>query len=483
MLPQELLLKGKRMNIIDIGIIVVYLAMIFGVGFHARKNVKSVSDFLTGGEGFGTFYLVGTIMATLMGAGMLLSMVGATFQYGSGMVWNYIGFAIGLVIFALVFAVPIRKTKRNTMAEIIADRFGRLPRFVAGILAALYAFCILAIGVMGMSRMLVYIFGNAMNSNIATVIAMVVSIALTAMGGLYSVVWTDTMQFLLMLVVVVVLSPLMILRNVSVTQVNEALISVGGSLMNPMKNVPISYILMGLTTMCFSVPGDPTVPQRTLAGKSDRMVKRAFLICAVLALVFGFILSFVGGGAVALLPDIVQTYGTTEAAYPVLIIRYFPPIVRGIGISALMAAVITTATSMLLVGTTHLVYDVGQSLFPRARKETLQKWMPASIVVFGIVTTWCSMSMESIASVLYLAFSLCGAAFYIPMFCVLYWKKVSKWGITLGMLSGALYVLAVQFLQLKTFGGDPVYVGLLLSLITTVGASLLFPSKDSAKEE
>ena len=448
----------------------------FGVGFYARKNVRSVSDFLTGGEGFGTFYLVGTIMATLLGAGMLLSVVGAAFQYGSGMVWNYIGFSIGLALFALVFAIPIRKAQKNTMAEIIADRFGRLPRFVAGVFAALYAFCILAMGVLGMSRMLVYIFDNAMNSNIATIVSMVVSIALTAMGGLYSVVWTDTMQFVLMIAVVVIISPIMVLRNASVSEVNEALMSVGGSLTNPVKNVPVSYILMGLTTMCISVPGDPTVPQRTLAGRNDRMVRNAFWICAVLALVFGFVLVFVGGGAVALLPNIVQTHGTTEAAFPVLIISYFPPIIRGIGISALMAAVISTATSMLLVGTTHLVYDVGQSLFPKARRETLQK-MPWAIVVFGGVTTWCSMSIESIAGVLYLAFSLSGAAFFVPMFCVLYWKKVSKWGVTLGILSGAIYVLAVQFLKFKTFGGDSVYVGLLLSLVMTVGGSLLFPQK------
>ena len=465
------------MGFCDLLIIAVYLAIIFGVGFYARKNVKSVSDFLTGGEGFGTFYLVGTIMATLLGAGMLLSVVGAAFQYGSGMIWNYIGFSAGLALFAVLFAIPIRKTQKNTMAEIIADRFGRLPRFVAGILAALYAFCILAMGVMGMSRMLVYIFGDALNSDIATVIAMVVSIVLTAMGGLYSVVWTDTMQFLLMLTVVLVLSPLMILRHASVSEVNVALMSVGGSLLNPVKNVPISYILMGLTTMCISVPGDPTVPQRTLAGKNDRMVKNAFLICAVLALVFGGVLAFVGGGAVALLPDIVQTHGTTEAAYPMLIIRYFPPIIKGISISALMAAVVSTATSMLLVGTTHLIYDVGRSLCPNVRIETLQKMMPMSIVIFGGFTTWCSMSMESIASVLYLAFSLSGAAFFIPMFCVLYWKKVSKWGVTMGMLSGALYVLAVQFLQIRTLGGDSVYVGLILSLVMTVGCSLLFPEK------
>lgn len=465
------------MGFLDICIVVVYLAVMFGVGIRAKKSVKTVSDFLVGKNEFETFYLVGTIMASLLGAGMLLSVVGSAFSYGSGIVWNYIGFSIGLLIFALVFVVPMRHRQKNTMAEIIADRFGRLPRIIAGLIAALYAFCILAMGVTGMSRMLVYIFGDALNTNIATVIAMCVSIALTAMGGLYSVVWTDTMQFVLMFIVVAIISPIAVLRNASIAEVNQALSNVGGALMNPIENVPVSYIFMGLTTMCISVPGDPTVPQRTLAGKNDKMVKKAFLICSVLALVFGMVLIFVGGGAVALLPNIVETHGTTEAAYPILIIKYFPPVIKGIGISALMAAVISTATSMLLVGTTHLVYDVGQALCPKVKTESLQKMMPLAIAIFGAVTTWCSMSMESIASVLYLAFSLCGAAFFVPMFCVLYWKRISKWGVTLGMLSGALYVLAVQFLHFNTLGGDSVFMGLILSTVMTVGGSLLLPEK------
>lgn len=470
------------MSFLDIMIVVVYLALMFGVGFFARKKIKSVDDFLVAGNGFETFYLVGTIMATLLGAGMLLSIVGAAYQYGSGIVWNYIGFALGLVLFALVYVAPIRKTQGRTMAEIIAGQFGRAPRFAAGIIAAVYSFCILAIGITGMSQMLVYVFGNALSSDIATVIAMLISIGLTAMGGLYSVVWTDTMQFILMIVVVIVITPIVVLCNTSLGEINTALVSVGGSLTNPVENVPVVYIFSVLFTMCFAVPGDPTVPQRALAGKSTKMVRNAFLICALLALVFGGALVVVGGGGVALMPDIAQEYGTTEAAFPILIIRYFPPVLRGLGISALMAAVVSTVTSMLLVGTAHLVYDAGQSLFPNITADSFKKIMPFAIVAFGVVATWMSLSIESIASVLYLAFSLCGASFVIPLFCALYWKKTSKWGVTLGMLAGALYVVAVQFLGLTAPGGDSLYVGLILSLIATVAGSLLLPGGSTQAE-
>lgn len=467
------------MGIIDTLIVILYLALMIGVGFFARKSIKSIDDFLIAGSSFETFYLVGTTMASLVGAGLLLSVVSAAYRYGSGFIWNYVGFALGLLLFALVFAKPIWDSKKKSMAEILASNFGRLPRFVAGILAAFYSFFILAIGVTGMSRIIVYIFGDALSSNTATIIAMIVGIGLTALGGLYSVVWTDTMQFLLMIAVVTVITPIVVLCNVSLHEIDIHLSEVGGSLSNPVQNVPFSYIFMCVATMCLSTPGDPMSPQRAMAGKDSRTVQKAFLICAVLALVFGIALVIIGGGAMVLLPDIVQTHGTTEAAFPVLILQYFPPVLKGLGISALIAAVISTVTSTLLVGTTHLVYDAGQSLFPNIPEKKFKAVMPIAIVLYGAVATWMSLSIASIASVLYMAFSLCGAAFVIPMFLVLYWKKTSKWGITLGMLSGAFYVIAVQFFGLPAPGGDSVYMGLLLSLIVTVVGSLLIPNKDS----
>jgi len=464
------------MGFVDILIIIVYLVGMFGVGFFARSRVESVDDFLVAGSKFGTFSLVGTIMASLVGAGMVLGVVGNVYQYGSGISWNYIGFGIGLLMFALVYAGPLRVRQKRTLAEIISGEFGRLPRFVAGIIAAVYSFSILAIGITGLSRMLVYVFGNALSSNAATVISMLVSIGLTALGGLYSVVWTDTIQFIIMVAVIVVVGPAVVLSNVSFEEINFALEQVGGTLTNPVKNVPVSYIMLSLATMILSIPGDPTVPQRALAGKNVKTVKHAFCISAIFAVVFGFVLTIIGGGAVALMPDIAQAYGTTEAAFPILIIEYFPPVLKGIAISALMAAVVSTVTSMLLVGTTHLVYDVGQSLFSSVSDDKIKATLPCAIVVAGIMITWMSLSIESISSVLYFAFSLSGAAYAVPMLFALYWKKTSKWGVTLGMLSGAVYVLAVQLLQLKAPGGDSVYMGLFLSLVMTVGASLLFPT-------
>ena len=332
--------------------------------------------------------------------------------------------------------------------------------------------------------MLTYLFAGTMSILPATIITASVSIVLTALGGLYSVVWTDTIQFVIMVLVIVVAAPIIGVKNAgSLTVIEQKLAQVGGTLLNPTKNVPFSYILLSLVTCILSIPCDPTIPQRVLVGNDTKTTRKAFNISAVICLVFGFALVIIGGSAAVLMPDIAAEYGTTEAAFPMLIIRYFPAGFSGISISVLIATIITTITSMLLVGTTHLVYDMGQSVFPRVSDETFKRIMPVAIVLLGGLSVWISLRVGSVTSVLYFAFSLCGAAFMFPIIAVLYWKKVSKWGITLGVAGGMLTVLIQNFAGYSGPGGDPVYLGLLVSLVFTVGASLLIPGGGIGKDE
>ena len=464
------------MSVIDIAIVIIYLVGLFAVGLYARTRINSMDDYLVAGNRFETFSLVGTTMASLIGAGMLMGIIGNVYTYGSGIIWNYIGFGFGFVVFAAIYVERLRSADKRTMAEIIAGRFGRLPRFFVAIFAALYAFALLANCVAGMARLLTYIFGDSLNITVATVIAVFIGVVLTALGGLYSVVWTDAIQFVIMIVVILIVGPIIAVTKAgSLSAINATLATVGGTLTNPVKNVPVSYMVMAFVTVALSVPGDPTVPQRALAGKNTKIVKKSFYISALMAVLFGVALTLIGGGVMTVMPDIAETYGTTEAAFPVFIIEYFPPVLAGIAISALMAVVLSTITSMLLVGTTHLVYDAGSSLFPNVKDEQFMKIIPAATIIVGVVITYVALQIESMASMLYFAFSLCGAAFVCPMLFVLFWKKTSKWGVTLGVIAGAMSVLVMSFMGISGPGGDPVYTGIVLSIIFCVGGSLLIP--------
>ncbi len=473
------------MGVIDITIIIVYVVAMFGIGVFARTRVKSVDDYLVAGHRFRVFSLVGTLMAALIGAGLTMGVVGATYTYGGGIIWNYVGFAAGLIVFGLFYVKRTRATGKRTMAEVISGEFGDLPRFFTALVVVLYTTFIVALCIKGMGRLVTYI-GEGANLHIdittAVVACALITIGYTALGGFYSVVWTDVVQCVIMVGIVVILGPILAITNAgglenisSAVQASSAAAGVGASFGNIFTNIPFSYIAYAAILLFVSVPADPTVPQRCLAGNNDKDTKTAFIIAGVLTLVFGVGLLFIGGGAVAMMPNIADEYGTTEAAFPIFIIKYYPVLIKGLGIAALLAAVMSTISAMTLVGTTHLVYDAAKSLRPGIKDKTLHVALPIAVLVYGALVTWMALQVDSLVGYMYMAFSIVGGALLVPLTLTLFWKRASKWGITMSIIVGAGICIYMYLAGILGIGGDPFYTSFLGSLAAGIIFSLAIP--------
>lgn len=476
------------MSGVDLVIIAVYMVAMFGVGVFARTKIKSVDDFLVAGNRFKVFSLVGTLVAALTGAGMTMGIVGSVYQYGAGIMWNFVGCAVGCLVFGLVYTGVVRRTNKRSMAELIAGEFGRVPRFFVGLLVPVYCLGSVTICVTGMGRLITYI-SQDMHLNIsmftAVMVTAVIAVVYTALGGLYSVVWTDVVQFVIMIVVIVIMGPILAISTAGGLEPLEAAVaSAGTSLVNPFEGVPLVYVFSSAILMFVAIPGDPTVPQRALAAESEQTAKKSFVIAGILYVIFGAGLLFIGAGAMAMMPNITETYGTTEAAFPAFIMNYYPPVLRGLGIAALLAAIMSTISAMLLVGSTHLIYDVGKSINPDISDKTLQKVLPIGICVLGIVVVYTSLKVTTLASVLYFIFSLCGSSFLFPMVATLWWKKASSWGVTAGIVLGAVCCIGMYVIGNMGPGGDPVYLSAGVSVAAIVIVSLLTPGgrRDAFKQ-
>lgn len=473
------------MGFIDIAIVIIYVVAMFGIGIYARTKVTGVDDYLVAGHRFKVFSLVGTLMAALIGAGLTMGVVGATYTYGGGIMWNYIGFAAGLIVFGLFYVKKTRATGARTMAEVISGQFGNLPRFFTAMVVVLYTTFIVALCIKGMGRLVTYIGEGAnldINITVAVVACAVVTIGYTALGGFYSVVWTDVVQFCIMVGIVCILGPIIAITNAggienifTAVETSSAAAGVGASFGSIFQNIPFSYIAFAAILLFVSVPADPTVPQRALAGNNDKDTKKAFLIAGVLTFFFGIGLLFIGGGAVTMIPNITEQYGTTEAAFPIFIIDYYPVVIKGLGIAALLAAVMSTISAMTLVGTTHLVYDAARSIKPNIKDSTLNIALPISVLIYGALVTWMALQVDSLISYMYMAFSIIGGALLVPLSLTLFWKRASKWGITMSIIVGAAICIYMYIMGIWGIGGDPFYTSFLGSLAAGIIFSLAIP--------
>lgn len=464
------------MGTIDIIVIIVYMLAMIGVGLYANTKIKTTEDFVLGGRRFGVISLVGTIMATMMGSGMVIGMTSNVYQYGvaGSIIWQYGGMAIGMFAIAMA-AKKIRETGAMSFASVINKSFGKAPRIVAAVIVVLYAIAILAITVSGLRTVLITIFGDSLHiSDITlTVLATLIAIIYTSFGGFFAVVWTDVIQFIVIVIGIFIIGPILGVHLAGgVDNIVETVAANGGSMTHPV----FSTGMLGLALSYFlSTPGDPVMPQRVLAGKNDGAVKKAFIISGFMSVVIIICLLLLGGSIAVILPGLENP----DAAISTFVLSSFPPFVKGIVIAALLAAIMSTFDSFLVLGTTHCIYDIAMVINPDMDEKKSNIIQRIAVVVFGILTVIIALYVQSILGVLSMVFSILGAVTIPALVSALWFKdKVTPGGVIAGMIAGCL-VPGYLFMTkgYDVFLGDPVFSGLIASVAAVIIGSLIFKNK------
>lgn len=473
------------MSTIDLIIIGIYMVAMLAIGYYAKGKIETMDDFILGGKRFNKIALVGTIMATMIGSGMTIGAVGNAYKFGAGgtVPWMYAGFSLGLFFFGAI-TDRIRATGKRTMAEVIAVKFGNTPRLIASIIIIGYAISIVAINTAGLGKVILYTFGEhmAISLPMATAISALICIIYTSMGGFYAVVWTDVVQLGIMIVGIFILGPIVGLKYAGgFANVANAYTQIGSSITNPFINGVSSGSIGFFLAYFLTVPGDPTMPQRALAAKDDKSARVSFYISGFMGIFVGISLLLIGGSVFTLMPGLENA----EAALPVFVLKYYPPVLRGITIAGMVAAIMSSFDSFLILATTHLIYDVGQSLNKDLDEKTIGKVLPFATLVIGILGLVIALFITSLFDYLYMVFSIIGSALAPVLISALFWKeKTTNAGVISSMVVGTL-VPAVLYLTVgyNVFLGDPVFLGLIASVVTLIIVSMITKKKQETTKK
>lgn len=471
------------MHIGDWIIIIVYLIAMLAIGFFAKGQIQTMDDFILGGKRFGRVALIGTIVATMVGSGMTMGAVGTAYNNGSTSTvpWMYFGFSVGLLVMGLI-APKVRATNARSLAEIMNIKFGKTARLAMACCVTFYAISLVAINIAGLRTVIINCFGFPADKLVlATVIAAGIAIVYTSLGGMYAVVWTDVVQFGIMFLGVFILGPILgIAQSGGISVMEEAMQAIGKSLTNPFAcGVSSSMIGMMLSYFLCS-PGDPTMPQRVLASKDDASAKFSFLVAGSVGFYMGAALIIIGVAVRVIMPDITDA----NAVLPMWILAHYPPVVRGFVIAGLIAAIMSSFDSFLILGTTHLMYDIGRSINPKLKDETITKSLPYVTIAFGVIGIIIALYITSLFDFLYMVFSTMGAASCPALFAaVLFRDKVSSFGATASIITG-FGVAAGLYLTVgyDVFLGDPIILALISSVVVLFVASALVKDKKSLSE-
>ena len=469
---------------------IIYFAIVLGVGFYFYKRSEGMEDYFLGGRSMNPYVTAISAQASDMSSWLLMGLPGAVLVAGLGEAWIGIGLAAGSYLSWLFVAKKLRKHSvvagnSLTVPEFFSNRYKDKTGYLAMICAVIILFFFViyvASGFKGCGTILQTIFPE-IDFTLAMAIGAAIIIVYTFMGGYKAVCWTDFFQGLLMLVAVVVV-PLAAMGHLGGWgEVTTAWDTVG---VEEFANLfwdggkPLSFIaILSLLAWAFGYFGMPHIVVRYMSIRNPEEVKiarRVSLVWIVIALSAAIMIGMIGRSYME------STYGGIPVGYnPEHIFitmagDMFVPIIAGLLFAALMAAIMSTADSQLLVSASAITNDVIKKLNKDISDNKLM-WISRGVVVLiSVLALILAINgSDSIMGLVSYAWAGFGAAFGPLMILSLYWKRMNLYGAYASVISGFLVVILWNTFLAASTGIYELLPGFIISLIVGVVVSLATP--------
>lgn len=428
-----------------------YLVLIILVGIYAaRFSSKGISNFFIGGRKMGMLVVALSAVVSGRSAWLLLGVTGMSFEMGFSALWAVVGYTLVEFFLFFFYAPRIRRfseardciTVPDFFAERFDDKSGMLRAVVVGIIIIFMIAYVSAQFVAG---------GKAFESSFqlsetqGILLTTIIVLFYTMVGGFLAVSLTDTIQGLFMIVALLVL-PLIAISHIGGFGVfyAQAVVLSDGQFFNPLAlgfGGLIGFLGIGLGS-----PGNPHIIARYMSIKNPAKLKLVAIVGTSANVLMGLGAIITGMAGRLYFPDVALLPGTDqENIYPVMANLHLSPILFGIVIASIFAAIMSTADSQLLVAASALVRDIYEKLIHRNRDIPQKQLVFLSrlvVVILVIVALILGLMAEELVFWLVLfAWAGLGAAFGPTSILALFWKGTTKAGMISGMLSGALTVI------------------------------------------
>ena len=479
--------------------VIYFIALIIiGVHFWKVKDRDSMEDYILGGRSFGPYVSAMSAQASDMSGWLLMGLPGSIVLAGLGQAWIGIGLLIGSYTSWLFVAKRLRKhsvVSKNslTMPEFFSNRFadhkGYL-RIVCAVVILFFFTIYVGSGFQSCGIVLDMLLDNG-GFEIGIIVGGAVIILYTFLGGYKALCWTDFFQAILM-VVVIVMVPLVIIGDVGWDTIsagwNDLVVSQGLEGYTSLfynEGIPISavVIISGLV-WGLGYYGMPHIVVRYMSIRKVSEIKvarRVSLIWGILALSFICLLGVIAG---VYLPmngiDIFNT-GMYDSEYVFMytaqvLFQETAPFILGVVFAAILAAIMSTASSQLLVSASSITNDILAKTDRVHISERNLMWLARGIVVIISIIGMCLalFGSDNIMGLVSYAWSGFGSAFSPVMILALFWKRMNWQGAMAAMITG--FVVVVFWETFMDFTGMySLFPGFILAFIVAVVVAKLTP--------
>ena len=482
------------MALIDIIIVVAFLILTFMVGSFFYRWVGDPDDFYVAGRQLTPFILAAVITATNVNLYSFVGQAGIAYNHGISILWQTWTGNMALV-FSGLFIIPImRRLRIRTIPEFLGIRYNRSVRMLVGFLwvfrlafwlgVVLYTAVVAAQAITGITSYFFWIFAFA-----------VIAIIYTILGGMWSVAFTDVIQFVFMLMGALIVLPLAMAAVGWMPGLLEKLPEHSLTLVRQSGTYNWKFILAIFLLGIQWASVDQGLLQRAFGAESTRTVAKGLVLAGIITTPFALLWNLPGLAASVLYPGLANA----DQAIPTLLSNMLPPVILGLVVCGLLSSQLSTISGNLNGVATLFTNDIYENLLKRkaSQKEILfiARTMTALVGLFMIGFAFLIPKMGGAVE----AYLTIIAIMDMPLFVVgilygLLWKKATSAGAIWGYLAGALagvigkFVYAFDF-NLNTFisAGVALIVLPLVSLFTRRSAeeevSRIWRARTTSSEE
>jgi SSS family transporter len=482
------------MNIYII-VFIIYLLFLVVIGLIASRGQKDTTeDYYVAGRRMNKWVVAGTYGASFMSAGTFIGQIGANYSFGWVQIWNFNATILPMFILAVFFAKKLWRIGyyhgASSMPDLIALRYP--SKFTRGF----YSLLILLVYTVGMASMYIGIFTilslvTDLSYMVCIIIGAVVVLLYSYSGGAKAVAWTDTACLILMIFAVVASVSVALVKGGGfenlVTAFGQASVPegkswVGGSELLSSTNSYFTFAMVFSFFLVWSMGNlsQPHQMTRVYLAKSEKAAISGvalILIPNCIILIGGLI---IGAYARVIYPNLDKI----DYAFPSVVMGILPPIVAAIVLVGIIAAVMSTASTMLIISSQASGYDIYKKLInPNASEKTVVKISRVTMIICTILSIIIAYFAQTVQGIFFLwssAFAMMGAGVLPSLVGAFYWKRANSKACLSSMVVGFVSTAAMYLFPslMPSWAVHPILPGLLLSVSVFVIVALFTKRPD-----
>lgn len=457
-------------------VLIIYLLLTFGIAIWGYNVTKTSDDYWVAGRSLGVAVSVGTYFATLVSSWSVIGAPGYFYTMGWAGYWQFGGTILTSVFAALWFGERIRKTGYVSLPDILAARYySNGVRLLTGALILVGCIMFLTVQTLGAGVLFNQITG--LDTNIGILLGVIIFLVFTITGGMNSVAWTDFAQGILIFIGVLAAVIIGLTQIGGFGELHHQLAIKNPEFLDPFAGGKMGLLMILNWYFIWGVGnlGTPHFMSRFLACKDTKVVRLSQGITAFCFAAFYFMIGILGALAKLYFPGIKNP----DLVGPTFVKGMLPPIVSAIIMSALVAAAMSTADSILLVAATTFTRDFYQT-FSKTKPDDKKLMLTSRLITIVISLAALVFAYMKISTIFWLQPNMVatmGASIGTALVAGFAWKRANKQG-AIASISAGIIVTTLWFaLKLQgTTGVHPVIPGTIASIVFMIAVSLLTPA-------